>query len=213
MSAVSLTREHHRRRGLRLGVTGRWTFAHRAELKHRGFLWDGECWLAPSEEVRDRARADLQGKEAVEEWSLTVHGDAGWKDGIGRWAWFCRSALPPRLLEGAEQGECPNSTVAEARALLWGVRAALARWPVPEPPAPATLYLRSDSKSVIDAITARSARLDEVGQILSHLPPRLTVNAKHVPGHRKGGTAAWVNDRVDRASNLRGEVGDRRLKR
>lgn len=210
MAKPQLSKEHRRRQQANLHVRGSWTYPHREELKRRGFLWDGVVWLAPDETARDKAVEEFANAPGEREWTLTVHGDAGWKDGTGRWAWFCRSHLPPQVVEGFEQGECPSVNIAEARALLWGLRAALEVWA--PPPVGGTIFLRSDNKNAIDELTARSRRMPEVAQLIDLVPVNVTLNLKHVPAHSRGTTAAWANNRVDRASNLRGDVGRQRLK-
>lgn len=211
MSKSYLTEEHRRRQRLNLFARGGWTYPNRQALKERGFLWDGTAWLAPSKEELDAAILDLQ-ESTTQEWTLTIHGDAGWKDGTGRWAWFCRSNLPPKLIEGFDQGQCFSVNIAEARAILWGVRAAFAAWPPPS--GPGVLFIRSDNMSVINDLQSRSRRMEEIAELLELVPSNLTLNVKHVPAHGKtGGTAGWVNRRVDRASHLRGEEGNRRLKK
>jgi hypothetical protein len=102
--------------------------------------------------------------------------------------------------------------VAEARALLWGVRAAFKVWTPPREGG--TIFLRSDNQGVINALASRSRLIPEVSEILRLVPTRVRLNLKHVPGHGKAGntTAAWVNDRVDQASHLRGATGQQRLR-
>lgn len=209
---MRLSPEHLRRQRLNLAARGSWTYPHRNELKRRGFLWDGASWLAPDADTLQQAVRDLRDAPFEREWSVTVHGDAGWKDGIGRWAWFCRSHLPPELIEGTDQGPCQNSGVAEARALLWGVRAAFATWPPPS--TPGTLFLRSDNKGVLDCLSLQRDNFEDMVALRALIPAHLTLNVKHVPGHQRANTtAAWVNRRVDQASHLRGETGRNRLKR
>jgi ribonuclease HI len=208
---MRLSHEARRRQAAGLSVTGRWTFTCRAELKNRGFIWDGEAWLAPDEPTKIKALADLSHTPPDLSWSVTIHGDAGFKNGIGRWAWLCRSSLPPRYLTGEDQGPCPSVEEAEARALLHGLQATLSLWT--PPPTPGTLYLRSDSQAVIEAIQRRSTTLPPIQALLKALPPQILIDAKHVPGHgRAKGTARWANNRVDLASNLRGILGDKRIR-
>ena len=201
----NLQRELERRRRENLAVSGGWTFPARGELKSRGFLWDGVNWLAPGPEEKARALKELTGtRRSIEEWSVTIHGDAGFKEGYGRWAWFCRSSLPPFKVEGVSEGSCKNVQIAEARALLVGVREALRTWP-PKGTPDSVLFVRSDNLGVIEDISARRSRVQEIGELLSIVPANVRIDARHVKGHNVDkSTATWVNRRVDAMSNLRG---------
>lgn len=189
-----------------LDVRGQWTYAARRELRKRGFRWMPRCraWRAPNAEARDLAISQLSGWQS-REWSLTVHGDAGWKDGVGRWAWYAR--YEGGVVKGVSQGEMHSVFNAEAASLLWGLRAALAAHP-PDKQAPRRIvYFRNDNLGVIQHIKQKRRSNWLVKQILELCKTHcLTVNAKHVKGHQNPGnsTAAWVNYQVDAMSSLRG---------
>lgn len=163
--------------------------------------------MAPSLEIKEEAIRDLSHMVSLP--SVTVHGDAGWKDGIGRWAWFVRSGIPPYKIEGVDQGTCPSVMKAETRAILGGIQAALSAWTLP---IGSTFFIRTDNQEVVRQLLKDVQRVSEIDQILILLKD-FTCDVKHVPGHGKSrGRAAWVNNRVDATSNLRGSVGRERLK-
>ena len=191
-------------------VQGSWTYAARGELRERGFRWDPKRrgWKAPNVEARDRAIAELSGT-VLNEWSLTVHGDAGWKDGIGRWAWYVRWGRG--RVEGRHEGRCPSVAEAEARSLWYGLAVGLEQH---EPRSDAdrrVVFLRNDNLDVVRALKGEIRLTSEaVGEILQLCEDhRIDINAKHVKGHQRSSNsvAAWVNNRVDKLSNMRNRDG------
>ena len=187
-------------------VSGAWTYAARGELRRRGFWWNGRAWVAPSSEAAKQARHDLSG--AVDtSWSLTVHGDAGWKDGVGKWAWFVR--WNGGRVEGADAGTCPSVACAEALSLLAGVRVGVTRY---QPKDGGVVYLRNDNLGVVTMLQQGArGKLQPVDDLLDLCDRhRLRVDARHVKGHQNpsNSVAAWVNNRVDALSHLRGAGPD-----
>ena len=194
-----------------LPVVGPHSFAHREAIKALGCRWAGGKWCASTPQMHAEATKLANQTPTVSEWTLTVHGDAGWKNGIGRWAWFCRSGEYPFNMEGARQAAISSSQEAEAQALLDGVRQALSVWTPPD--SGGTLYLRTDNLGVVHQIQGLNAKSTQVQEMLGLLPSTLKVNARHVPAHgRSVGTTGWANAKVDALSNLRGDVGAKRLK-
>lgn len=188
------------------------TYPYRQELRALGLRWQDGVWWASSADMHAQALEVLRQPAPAMPWSLTVHGDAGWKDGLGRWAWFARNDAPPHRLEGVEQAACPNIQEAEGRALLYGLREALRVW-TPQPGG--VVYLRSDNLAVVERLHQREALrcAPAVAEILALVPAGVHLDARHVPGHgRASGTARWVNERVDAASHLRGMTGSKRLR-
>ena len=188
------------------------TYPYRQELRALGLRWQDGVWWASSADMHAQALEVLRQPAPAMPWSLTVHGDAGWKDGLGRWAWFARNDAPPHRLEGVEQAACPNIQEAEGRALLYGLREALRAW-TPQPGG--VVYLRSDNLAVVERLHQREALrcAPAVAEILALVPAGVHLDARHVPGHgRASGTARWVNERVDAASHLRGMTGSKRLR-
>lgn len=191
-----------------LGVTGAWTYHARLELKKRGFRWDGSRWNAPSLEARNLAVTELSGAAPTEK-TITIHADAGWKEGVGRCAWLIRSSVPPFKVEGVYTGGCADVVSAEARALLKGVQDALRAF---TPEEGTLFYLRTDNTSCVKQISSGSAKTPEIAELLALLRG-YKINVKHVPAHGKAsGTAAWANDRVDALSHLRGDEGRKRMR-
>jgi hypothetical protein len=195
-------------------VRGKWTYAHRHALRALGCVWNGSAWVAPTAEVYAQAMA-FADVPYEEDWTVTVHGDAGWKNGVGRWAWFCRSSAPPQVVEGVNQGETKDVFVAESLALYHGVMEAFKVW-VPPTDKRGVLFLRSDNLAVVQSLSGPYGRpspgTKHLARLVNLVPPNIRIDAKHVPAHGKtGGTAGWANARVDAASHLRGEVGAQRL--
>jgi len=206
-----------------LAVVGEWTFTAREELKKRGFLWygKGRAWVAPSEEARDRAIAELVA-EAVPRWSVTVHSDGGWKNGIGRWAWYCKTTNTAPII-GHGEGEAPGSAFCEAEAMARGLSLALDAWAygIAEVAASAaerglapgkpTVFLRTDCAALLDALqrdeVPRGWRFDSVAWIREQPAAHgIVFDMKHIRGHgdNRRSTAAWVNWKVDALSSMRG---------
>lgn len=177
-------------------VQGNWAYNARAALKEAGCRWNAayRVWDAPSAEVQQEL-IRLHGSAPVE-WSATVHGDGGWKNGTGRWAYKARSHLPPLWLSGAFEGTCPDSMHAELWALQEGVKRVLAVWPPPE--TGGTLFIRSDCQGALTRIETWVKTLN--------LHSSIRVCIKHVPGHGKSANlrARWMNEQVDQASSMRG---------
>jgi hypothetical protein len=192
-------------------IRGSWTYAHRDVIKKMGCKWDGDGWQAPDQDVYQQIMA-LKGSPGKEEWTLTIHGDAGFKSGIGRWAWMCRHHLPPFRVVGVEQAPIRDVNAAEAMAILRGAEAGLNQW---VPSGAGTVFVRSDNTAVLGDLDSRSPRMDEVRRIREFLRthPKLRVHLKHIPAHGKArGTAGWSNQLVDEMSNLRGDAGRARMK-
>lgn len=192
------------------GVDGNWTFTHKEELKKRGFMWSSKDrqWAAPSAEARDKALEDLAAT-VVEPWTMTVYGDAGWKNGVARWAWYVRWAKGPAgLHEGFEEGDCPNINEGEARSLLDGLLAGLKHNPPPDDERERVVFMANDNMAVVNAIRERRHRFTEsVDQLLSVVKDwGMRVQIKHVKGHQSPSASvqAWVNNRVDEIGNMRG---------
>ena len=221
--------EAERRYAAGLSVSGEWTFIAKDRLKAGGFLWHRlrRCWCAPSASAK--AEAERQWAEAdVARWSVTVHGDGGWKNGTGRWAWYCKTSGEPPIL-GRAEGPTSGPGETEANALCSGLRVSLDAWGgrIEEAKvaaeqrglvAPAPLvFLRSDCLNLLKAIEQKLSgrnrslpsgwRYSAVYELLDlHRQWALSFNIKHVKGHGdpSKSTAAWVNWKVDAMSSMRG---------
>lgn len=190
----------------------------RDKLKDIGCRFDGTSrkWYALSEEMQATALNLLPERGSiVDEWSFTVHSDAGFRDGIGRMAWLCRSSFTPFKVTGAESKAVPNSTYAEELAMLLGLQRAADLWPFPKA-GPGTIYLRSDCMSVVRQLNGQTRTLsDPMKEARGMIPSHIKINAKHVAGHGRDANqrAAFCNNTVDRLSHLRGEQGKKRVAR
>lgn len=182
-----------------------WAYHHRGELKKRGFRWNGQVWTHPNADVVAKAIAELSIKPIEnKEWTVTVHGDGGWKNGIGRSAYLIRHDEGGRWT-GVVEWECAGAFEAEVRALHDGVQRAMNLWTAPTDRT-CRIYLRTDCMRVVDQVTGKTKRSPEVRAILKLIPKHVHVNTRHVPAHGKSvdGTAKWCNDVVDKLSSMRG---------
>jgi len=200
------------------GVKGKWTFAAKDELKSRGFYWcaRGRCWAAPDLAAKQLAEVELGGAVLpATHWSMTVHGDAGFKDGVGRWAWCVKYEDHPYLEGHKEESGPANVATYEARSLAYGLAAGLEEWPPHRTHTDRHVYLRNDNKGVVTAIQSanRKHHIEAVRDILNLAEEfGLKLDVKHVKGHQRSrnSTAAWMNNRVDRRSSMRWQEQERR---
>lgn len=208
-----------------MAVTKKWflpsdsrAYHLREKLKELGCRFDSASrrWYALSEEMHAAALILLPERGSIiDEWSFTVHTDAGFRDGIGRMAWFCRSSFTPYKVTGAESRTVPNSTYAEELAMLLGLQRAVDLWPFPKT-GTGTIYLRSDCMSVVRQLNGQTRTLSSpMKEARDMIPSHIKVNAKHVAGHGRDANqrAAFCNRAVDQLSHLRGEQGKKRVAR
>lgn len=148
---------------------------------------------------------------------ITVHADGGFRDGRGRAGFLLRSSFAPFRIVGARDipKPVPDSTTAEAVAILYGIRAALATWG-PDGAAGFDVdgiggfFVRSDSLACVEYLNSGRGNLCSAARAALDAALDLTggygLNVKHVCGHGRDAnpSAAWANARADEAANLRG---------
>lgn len=192
-----------------LYLQGGWAYHNRRALKKAGCRWDAErrVWIAPSEEAARYLRNTYEPTQKYL-YSLTVYGDAGFRQEarLGKWAWYVRHA--DGRVEGSQEGCCDTVQGAEALSLLCGLRAGLERWPLWPHHRERAVFFRNDNLDVVHALQKPTAlrRLAPIADILKICDTfSLTIDAKHVKGHQnpKRSVQAWLNNRVDEAANLR----------
>lgn len=154
---------------------------------------------------------NLWPQEKMDRW-ITVHADAGFKDGRGRGAFAARAAYPPlHLRQASDLGKVESVQEAEAIALLMGAKASIDLWGPVVKGGIGGFFLRSDAKSVTDALAGRGRLKGHAGKVVQEIQAlarayKFELHAKHVPGHAKDNTkATYMNNLCDAKSNLRGK--------
>lgn len=145
------------------------------------------------------------GMEWAANW-ITVHSDASLSREGASFAFACRSSYFPLHLRLA--GELPgvrDVNIAEALAMLYGIRAALWTWaPIFDVEG---FFLRSDSLVTVNCLSARhppkNAALADVQRELRAACRPFRIHAKHVKGHQSSAnsTAAYMNNLCDRLAS------------
>lgn len=184
-----------------LGLPSQQGFLIRDDLKAAGWFFYAPrgAWCAPDAQelarIQDRLRATPLPLAPL---SVTVHADAGWKEGRARVGYLLRASLAPYKIEHVQDGTLPSSFAAEALALRLGVERALGVWPTAQ-----RLYLRTDCLPCLDALRSGHPKNSDLADIL-RLTGGVVLDLKHVRGHGPiTSTAAWANSRVDAMVNLR----------
>lgn len=132
---------------------------------------------------------------------VTIYSDAGFKDGKGTWAVWCRADHGRLVLHGKCPDEIVSITAAEAYAISIGVKNALHKWPQTK-----GFYIKTDSKDAIKALVNSKFGVKHK-ELMERLKiafdklvegRELKLKFSWVKGHQKNQTMqAWLNNKVD----------------